>query len=84
LATIEKGDYRVRITSMPDKAIPIHCNDYDVFKSPLEDFKAAAEEAGLTEKMIYLAHGDAYDFQISADKNSKEKTNERTMMSRHE
>ncbi len=48
----------------PDTAIPIHYNDYDVFKSPLEDFKKAATEAGLTEKMVYLAHGDTYNFQV--------------------
>lgn len=50
----------------PDKAIPIHYNDYDVFKSPLEDFKRAAEAAGLSEKMIYLSHGDTYDFEVPA------------------
>jgi L-ascorbate metabolism protein UlaG (beta-lactamase superfamily) len=54
----------------PEKAIPIHYNDYDVFKSPLEDFKRAAEEAGLSEKIIYLAHGDTYNFEI----NGKRKT----------
>lgn len=48
----------------PEKAIPIHYNDYDVFKSPLEDFKRAADEAGLTEKIIYLSHGETYDFEI--------------------
>jgi L-ascorbate metabolism protein UlaG (beta-lactamase superfamily) len=48
----------------PEKAIPIHYNDYDVFKSPLEDFKKAAEKAGLSEKMIYLAHGETYEFQV--------------------
>jgi L-ascorbate metabolism protein UlaG (beta-lactamase superfamily) len=48
----------------PKKAIPIHYNDYDVFKSPLEDFKKAADEASLTEKLIYLSHGDTYDFEI--------------------
>ncbi len=49
---------------MPDKAIPIHYNDYDVFKSPLEDFKRAAEAAGLNDKMIYLAHGETHNFDI--------------------
>lgn len=60
----EQGVEAVKIIN-PDTAIPIHYNDYDVFKSPLEDFKRAAEEAGLNEKMIYLAHGETYDFQIS-------------------
>ncbi|MEJ7862997.1 MAG: MBL fold metallo-hydrolase [Pyrinomonadaceae bacterium] len=52
----------------PDKAIPIHYNDYDVFKSPLEDFKRAAEAAGLSEKMIYLSHGETHDFEIPASR----------------
>jgi L-ascorbate metabolism protein UlaG (beta-lactamase superfamily) len=50
----------------PDTAIPIHYNDYDVFKSPLEDFKRAAAEAGLAEKMVYLAHGETHDFTVPA------------------
>lgn len=52
----------------PDIAIPIHYNDYDVFKSPLEDFKKSASEAGLSEKIVYLAHGDTYDFKVKTDK----------------
>lgn len=55
----------------PEKAIPIHYNDYDVFKSPLEDFKRAAEAAGLSEKMIYLAHGETYNFEIPASRTQK-------------
>lgn len=49
-------------TINPDTAIPIHYNDYDVFKSPLEDFKRSAEEAGLSDKIVYLSHGETYDF----------------------
>ncbi|HUR96602.1 MAG TPA: MBL fold metallo-hydrolase [Pyrinomonadaceae bacterium] len=49
----------------PNKAIPIHYNDYDVFKSPLEDFKRAAEAAGLADRMVYLAHGEVYEFKVS-------------------
>jgi len=52
----------------PEKAIPIHYNDYDVFKSPLEDFKRAAEEAGLSEKIIYLSHGETYNFEVPASR----------------
>jgi L-ascorbate metabolism protein UlaG (beta-lactamase superfamily) len=29
----------------PKRAIPIHYNDYDVFKSPLVDFQRAVEAA---------------------------------------
>jgi L-ascorbate metabolism protein UlaG (beta-lactamase superfamily) len=49
----------------PDMAIPIHYNDYDVFKSPLEDFKRAAERAGLQDRIVYLAHGESYEFSLS-------------------
>jgi L-ascorbate metabolism protein UlaG (beta-lactamase superfamily) len=35
----------------PKKAIPIHYNDYDVFHSPLEDFKRQVREEGLEERV---------------------------------
>lgn len=37
------------------KAIPIHYNDYDVFKSNLEDFQ-----------IHYLMHGETYNFEVSS------------------
>jgi len=49
----------------PRTAIPIHFNDYTVFKSPLEDFMRAIEAAGLQHKVMYLRHGDTYTFQVS-------------------
>lgn len=54
----------VRMLQMiaPEHAIPIHYNDYDVFKSPLDDFKRATEAAGLQHKIIYLKHGESYTF----------------------
>ena len=58
----KQGVEMVRIIK-PEKAIPIHYNDYDVFKSPLEDFKAAIDEVGLTERLIYLSHGETYEFR---------------------
>jgi L-ascorbate metabolism protein UlaG (beta-lactamase superfamily) len=48
----------------PQLAIPIHYNDYTVFKSPLEDFKAAIAAAGLDHKVRYLSHGDTYNFTV--------------------
>ena len=48
----------------PRTAIPIHYNDYTVFKSPLEDFKKAITEAGLEERVRYLAHGETYEFEV--------------------
>jgi L-ascorbate metabolism protein UlaG (beta-lactamase superfamily) len=49
----------------PRTTIPIHYNDYEVFGSPLEDFKRAVNEAGLEDRVHYLAHGDTYEFEVS-------------------
>ncbi|MDN4056292.1 MBL fold metallo-hydrolase [Massilia sp. YIM B02763] len=46
----------------PKKAIPIHYNDYDVFKSPLADFAREVQAAGLEQQVVYLAHGETYTF----------------------
>ncbi|KAL8796424.1 MAG: hypothetical protein Q9195_001331 [Heterodermia aff. obscurata] len=48
----------------PDITVPIHYDDYDVFLSPLEDFKKAVREAGLEDKVIYLDRKDAYHFSV--------------------
>jgi L-ascorbate metabolism protein UlaG (beta-lactamase superfamily) len=48
----------------PRTAVPIHYNDYTVFKSPLEDFKEAVTEAGLEDRVKYLAHGETYEFEV--------------------
>jgi L-ascorbate metabolism protein UlaG (beta-lactamase superfamily) len=48
----------------PRTAVPIHYNDYTVFKSPLEDFKEAIFKAGLEDMVKYLAHGDTYEFEV--------------------
>ena len=48
----------------PKKAIPIHYNDYDVFKSPLEDFQHEVKEAGLEDRIYYLHHGETYTFEV--------------------
>ncbi|MCC2693428.1 MBL fold metallo-hydrolase [Nodularia sp. LEGE 04288] len=49
----------------PRTAIPIHFNDYTVFKSALEDFKQAIAQAGLDNHLQYLNHGDTYTFTVS-------------------
>ena len=46
----------------PRRAIPIHVNDYDVFKSPLEDFQREVQAAGLAPVITYLSHGETYRF----------------------
>ena len=47
----------------PKHAIPIHYNDYDVFKSPLSDFTREMKAAGLESRVAYLKHGDTYSFK---------------------
>ena len=42
----------------PKAAVPIHFNDYTVFKSPLDDFRAAAARAGLETEIRYVTHGE--------------------------
>ncbi|KAI9724489.1 MAG: hypothetical protein M1812_000557 [Candelaria pacifica] len=48
----------------PDVTIPIHYDDYDVFLSPLDDFKKAVEEAGLSNKVVFLDRKDQYKFKV--------------------
>ena len=48
----------------PKLAIPIHYNDYDVFKSPLSDFRREVRPAGLEDRVHYLRHGDTYTFRV--------------------
>lgn len=50
----------------PDTAIPIHYNDYTVFKSPLGEFMEAVKKAGLEQKVRYLKHGESYQFRPRA------------------
>lgn len=48
----------------PDVTIPIHYDDYDVFTSPLSDFKKVDKEAGLESKVVYLERKDQYKFKV--------------------
>jgi L-ascorbate metabolism protein UlaG (beta-lactamase superfamily) len=48
----------------PKAAVPVHYDDYTVFRSPLDDFRSAAEEAGLAVDIRYLARGDRYAFDV--------------------
>jgi L-ascorbate metabolism protein UlaG (beta-lactamase superfamily) len=46
----------------PLTAIPIHYNDYPVFKSALQDFLQEVQLAGLAKKLRVLKHGETYEF----------------------
>jgi L-ascorbate metabolism protein UlaG (beta-lactamase superfamily) len=52
----------------PHEAIPIHYNDYTLFKSPLSDFQRITARAGLPTSISYLEHGETY--RLSLDEGS--------------
>ncbi len=59
----KQGVEAIRIVD-PTIAIPIHYNDYTVFRSPLADFQRSVREAGLEDKVRYLSHGETYNFEV--------------------
>ncbi|ETN44463.1 uncharacterized protein HMPREF1541_10133 [Cyphellophora europaea CBS 101466] len=48
----------------PNVTIPIHYDDYDVFLSPLSDFKKEVQSAGLENKVVYLDRGEEFRFKV--------------------
>ncbi|KAH7033662.1 uncharacterized protein B0I36DRAFT_321855 [Microdochium trichocladiopsis] len=48
----------------PDVTIPIHFDDYDVFLSPLSDFKDKVETEGWGDRVVYLDRGEMYRFKV--------------------
>ena len=63
------GEQAVRAAEItkPRTAIPIHYNDFSVFRSGLDDFKKAATQAALAStRFVYLAHGESYKFKPNA------------------
>lgn len=49
----------------PAQVVPIHYNDYRVFRSPLEDFRRAVDAAGLGDRVHYLEHGETYSLHVA-------------------
>jgi L-ascorbate metabolism protein UlaG (beta-lactamase superfamily) len=52
----------------PRRVIPIHYDDYPVFKSPLIDFVREVKSAGLEERIIYLQRGQWYEVEVPPDR----------------
>jgi L-ascorbate metabolism protein UlaG (beta-lactamase superfamily) len=48
--------------------IPIHYDDYPVFKSPLEDFLRLVREAGMEDRVRTLHRGETYTFEVPASR----------------
>mgnify|MGYP005850816641 FL=1 len=46
----------------PANFIPIHYNDYEAFKSPLEEFIKRVKDEGMESRVHYLKHGDTFSF----------------------
>jgi L-ascorbate metabolism protein UlaG (beta-lactamase superfamily) len=65
-----QGVEAIRIV-MPRLAIPIHHNDYTVFKSPLQDLLAEAEHAGLAQRVRTIAHGETCTIDLEAIRRGK-------------
>ena len=61
----QQGQHMAKIIDAP-RVIPVHFNDYDIFKSPLSEFTREMEVEGIGEKVHYLDHGDKYRFQVKA------------------
>ncbi|SPQ24028.1 f62432b0-ad00-4cc8-af2e-7181657d07b3 [Thermothielavioides terrestris] len=59
----EQGVRLMRLVD-PDVTVPIHFDDYDVFCSPLDDFKKEVEAAGFGDRVVYLDRGDEYRFAV--------------------
>jgi L-ascorbate metabolism protein UlaG (beta-lactamase superfamily) len=49
----------------PREAVPIHYDDYTLFKSPLSDFRQAAAEAGLPVNLRYLNRGETLRLRMA-------------------
>lgn len=47
----------------PNHTIPVHFDDYTVFKSPLVDFQNAYAASGLSTTIHYLERGETFQFE---------------------
>ncbi len=48
----------------PRTAVPIHYDDYTVFKDPLDNFRRAAASASLPTDVRYITRGETYRFDV--------------------
>jgi L-ascorbate metabolism protein UlaG (beta-lactamase superfamily) len=49
----------------PREAVPVHFDDYTVFKSPLDAFRRRAAAADLATTVVYLAPGETHHFRLA-------------------
>ncbi len=48
----------------PRTAVPIHYDDYTLFKDPLENFRRASAAASLSTDIQYVERGETYRFEV--------------------
>ncbi len=48
----------------PRTAVPIHYDDYTVFKDPLENFRRAVDAASLATDVRFVGRGETYRFEV--------------------
>jgi L-ascorbate metabolism protein UlaG (beta-lactamase superfamily) len=60
-----QGVEAIRVV-MPREVVPIHFDDYTVFKSPLSEFLDAVERAGLSRRVRVVSRGETYSFDLDA------------------
>ena len=62
------GKQGVRLVQMvrPRTAVPIHYDDYEAFKSSLEDFTREVERAELQDWVRYVARGESIALPLRA------------------
>jgi L-ascorbate metabolism protein UlaG (beta-lactamase superfamily) len=53
----KQGVEAIRLVQ-PELVVPIHYDDYDIFKSPLDDFRREARLAGIESRVRYVARGE--------------------------
>lgn len=61
----DKQGVQVLKLMAPHRTLPLHFDDYTVFKSPLEKFKQAVRDAHFEDKVIYLDRGQTYTFPVN-------------------
>ena len=47
----------------PQRTLPVHYDDYGVFKSPLSDFRAEVERRTPPTDVRYLQRGETYEWE---------------------
>jgi L-ascorbate metabolism protein UlaG (beta-lactamase superfamily) len=61
----EQGVEALRLIK-PKVAVPIHYDDYEAFKSPLDEFVSAVREAGLEDRVRYVNRGETLALKPTA------------------